>query len=118
MIIFGCLLAFAAAFAPRVILILAWIFSNRWSVVWKGDWIVPLLGIILLPYTTIMYMLVVNPVSGAVVGWDWMWIFLGVLLDIWKWTAVAQNRKQIPGYPQSEPVPPTTMAPPPEAPSA
>jgi hypothetical protein len=113
MILFGCLLAFAASFAPRLILILAWIFSERWQVVWRGDWLVPLLGIVFLPYTTIMFMLSVNAVTGTVTGWDWMWIFLGVLLDFWKWSAVAQNRKQIPGYPQSEtPAPPAASAPP------
>ena len=54
----GCLLGLALAAAPRLVLILAWIFSDRWARVWQGIWIVPLLGIIALPYTTAMYMLV------------------------------------------------------------
>ena len=65
MILFGCLLAFSAALAPRLVLILAWIFSDRWSKVWEGDFILPLLGIIFLPYTTIMYMLTVVAGSGS-----------------------------------------------------
>ena len=97
MILFGCLLAFTAAAAPRLVLILAWIFSPRWDLAFN-NWIWPLLGIIFLPYTTIMYMLAWSPGIG-IVGWDWMWILIGLLLDVWKWSAVAQNRKQVPGYP-------------------
>ena len=97
MILLGCLLAFAIAFAPHVILILAWIFSTRWPLVWGGDFIVPFLGIVFLPYTTIMYMLVYTP--KGIEGWDWIWILLGVTLDIVKWTGIANNRKQVPGYP-------------------
>jgi len=94
----GCLLAFGAAFLPRVVLILAWIFGSRWDRVFD-TWIWPLLGIIFLPYTTIMYLLVWSPTGLE--GWDWMWIALGVLLDGMKWAQIANNRKGIPGYPES-----------------
>ena len=98
MILFGCLLALTAAIAPRLVLILAWIFSNRWDLVWN-TWIWPLLGIIFLPYTTIMYLLAWSPTG--IQGWDWMWIGLGVLLDIMKWAQIANNRQGIPGYSES-----------------
>lgn len=91
MILLGCLLAFGLSVAPRLFLVLAWFFSERWQVVWQGEFLVPLLGIILLPYTTIMYMLVWT-VNG-IEGWDWMWIGLGLLLDFWKWQQVIQNRE-------------------------
>ena len=57
MILLGCLVAFGLAVAPRFFLVLAWLFSERWAIVWRGDFVVPLLGIIFLPFTTIMYML-------------------------------------------------------------
>ena len=76
----ACLLAMGFAVAPRLFLILAWIFSERWDRVWQGNWIAPLLGIMFLPYTTIMCMLVWTPTGIA--GWDWLWIGLGVLLDV------------------------------------
>lgn len=98
MILIGCLLAIGIAFAPRIFLVLAWIFSDRWNIVWQGQWLVPLLGIVFLPFTTVMYMLVWSP--AGIQGWDWMWIALGVLLDIMKWHQVAANRKSVPGYPQ------------------
>ena len=102
MLLFGCLLAWVAAFAPRLILILAWIFGNRWDVVWKGTWFWPLLGIIFAPYTTIMYVLAYTPGIG-ISGWDWMWIGLGVLLDIIKWSNMANNRRGVPGYDETYP---------------
>ncbi len=98
MILFGCMLGLAIAFAPRIMLILAWIFSDRWNAVWGSNWFWPLLGIIALPYTTVMYMLVWTAVGG-ISGWDWMWIIMGVMLDIMKWSQVVNNRKSVPGYP-------------------
>lgn len=112
MILFGCLLAFGIAIAPRIFLILAWIFSARWDLVWKNNWFVPLLGILFLPFTTVMYMLVWSPTG--IQGWDWMWIVLGVMLDIMKWGQIANNRKNIPGMQQGQ----TPAAPPPAAPAA
>ncbi len=99
MLLFGCLLAFGASVAPRLILILAWIFGRRWDLVWDGNWIVPLLGIIALPYTTIMYLLVWSP--SGLHGFDWVWLFLGVMLDIMKWSQIARNREGIPGQESS-----------------
>ncbi len=97
MILLGCLLAFSAAVAPRVVLVLAWIFGSRWDAVWGGDYLLPLLGIIFMPYTTIMYLLVWAPAlaGGAnIEGWDWMWIIIGVFLDIMKWGQMLANRKE------------------------
>ena len=97
-LLFGCVLAFGAAFVPRLVLLLAWIFSDRWNVVWQGNWFLPLMGIIFLPYTTIMYLLVWRPTGIS--GFDWVWIGLGLLLDIMKWSQIAASRRGIPGYPQ------------------
>jgi hypothetical protein len=96
MILLGCLLAYSAAVAPRFILILAWIFSARWPLVWGGDILLPLLGILVLPYTTIMYMLAWQPTvaGGGVEGVEWLWVLLGLFLDLWKYTQMAANRKQ------------------------
>ena len=94
----GCLLAMAAASAPRVVLIFMWIVGPRVNAAFN-NFVVPLLGLIFLPYTTIMYVLVWNIATG-VSGWDWMWIGLGFMLDIMKWAQIAANRKQVPGYPE------------------
>ena len=108
MLLFGCLLAIGASIAPRLILILAWLFGSRWDRVWQGNWILPLLGIIFLPYTTIMYLLVVGPAGLS--GFDWVWIFLGVMLDVMKWSQIAANRRGIPSQ-ESSSQPVTQTAP-------
>jgi len=97
MILLGCLLAFSIALAPRLVLILAWIFSDRWQVVWQNNFLLPLLGIIFLPFTTVMYMLAWSPAvagGGNIEGWDWLWIILGLVLDIGKWGQMLTNRKE------------------------
>lgn len=97
----GCLLALGLAVAPRLFLILSWIFSERWDVVWQGDWLIPLLGIIFLPFTMVMYMLVWSP--GGIVGWDWLWVLLGVLLDVMKWSSMVKYRRENEYYPETLP---------------
>ena len=65
------------------------------------SFIVPLLGIIFLPFTTLMYVMVWNPVGG-VTGWGWLWVILGVLLDLGSYTGSAYgNRNRMPGYSQT-----------------
>ena len=93
----GCLLAMGAAFAPRLVLILMWIFGTRIDAAFNNV-IIPILGIIFLPYTTIMYVLVWSPGVGLS-GWDWVWVLLGVGLDIMKWGQIVNKRKEVPGYP-------------------
>jgi hypothetical protein len=96
----------AAAFAPRVVLFFMWIIGPRVNAAFD-TFIVPLLGLIFLPYTTIMYVLVWSPATG-VAGWDWVWVLLGVALDVMKWGQIANKRKEIPGYPSEyEPTPRT-----------
>ena len=96
MVLLGCWLAMLAAFAPRVVLIFMWIVGPRVNAAFN-TWIWPLLGLIFLPYTTIFFVLVWSPVTG-VVGWDWVWIGMGVVLDLVKWGLIGENRRQIPGY--------------------
>ena len=76
-----CLVAVVGSFFPRIALLLMWIFTTYvdrafTSFVW------PLLGLIFLPYTTILYCLAFSPAAGGVVGANWIWVVIGVLLDI------------------------------------
>ena len=114
MLVFGCLLAMAAGFAPCLVLIIMWIVGPRVSAAFE-TWIWPLLGLIFLPYTTIMFVLLSKRVKG-VDGWDWVWIALGVWLDLMKWSRIYENRQNIPGYSQkpAEAVPASVDAPPAE----
>jgi hypothetical protein len=96
----GCLLAMLAGLAPRLVLLIAFIWSPRWDRM-DISWLWAILGFIFLPYTLIMYMLVWS--AGGIGGWDWLWIGLGVILDLMKWGVIGNSRKGVPGYPDSAP---------------
>lgn len=76
----GCLIALLAAFAPRVTLVILWIFTSLVDRAFSG-FILPLLGLLVLPYTTLFYVLAYAPVSG-VTGWGWFFVVLGFLFDV------------------------------------
>ena len=67
--------------------------------IWAGPrFIVPLLGIIFLPFTTLMYVLAYIPGVGLT-GWGWFWVILGVFLDMGAYgSSAAMNRRRMPGY--------------------
>ncbi len=90
----GCMLAMVAAVAPRLVLIFAWIFTE-WVDQAFDTFIVPLLGVLFLPYTTLMYVIVWSSGAG-VSGWDWLWVGLGVLLDIGKYAQFYRAREESP----------------------
>ena len=65
----GCLLVLLASFAPRLVLVLMWIFGDLVDRAFSG-FVIPLLGLVVLPYTTLFYVLAWSPVGG-VSGWGW-----------------------------------------------
>ena len=97
----GCLLAMLIGLAPRLALIIMAIAGERINIAFDTV-IFPILGWIFAPYTTIFYVLVYHPVTG-VTGWDWVWVGLGVLLDIMKWSQIVRNREGIPGQASKQP---------------
>ena len=76
----GCLLAVLAAISPRLALVLVWIFTNLVDRAFEG-FLLPLLGLIFLPLTTLIYVLAYRPVVG-VSGWGWFFVVLAVLFDL------------------------------------
>jgi hypothetical protein len=102
----GCLFVVFAAFFPRVVNILLWIARPQYfSVVFGGAWLWPLLGIIFLPFTTLMYVLMWPP--AGLNGFDWVWLGIAVLLDVSHWASSGYaNRNRMPGYGAPAPVTP------------
>ena len=67
------------------------------SAVFGGALIWPFLGLIFLPFTTLMYTLLYLP--GGLTGFDWVWVGIAFALDIGHYGYSAYgNRNQIPGY--------------------
>ena len=88
----GCLLALLAGFAPRLVLVILWIFSNLVDRAFTG-FLIPLLGLILFPYATLFYVLAYNPVTG-VAAWGWVFVVLGFLFDIGHWAGGGVTGRQ------------------------
>lgn len=86
---------------PRFFGAMWWLIQpGRWQLAfsgWAGGnlwWLWPMLGIIFLPWTTIMYILVA---PMGITGLDWLWIALAVVADIASYGG-GVGRKRIPSY--------------------
>ena len=94
-----CLFAMFAGFFPRIATLLLWLARPAlFSPAFGGAWLWPLLGVIFLPFTTLMYVILWGP-AGNLTGWDWMWLILAVFLDVSHYASAGYaNRDRIPGY--------------------
>jgi hypothetical protein len=89
-----CLIFLLALFAPRVAFALMWIFGDRVDVAF-GSALWPLLLLIFLPWTGIMYALTWSPIGG-VEGFDWVLVGIAVAVDIM--SAASRSAKKRLGY--------------------
>lgn len=74
-----CLLIILLLLGPRAVIIVWWLLA---PLVWDaafGTLLAPILGFIFLPWTTLVYVLVV---PGGIGGLDVLWLLLAVLLDV------------------------------------
>jgi len=84
-----CFLLVLFALGPRVALAVEWIFGHRVQLAFN-HWLTPLLGLIFLPWTTLMYVIVWSP--GGVHGASWLAVAAGVLLDVISYSGRATQR--------------------------
>ena len=76
-----CLLLIVILLFPRVVLVLTWIFSTYLQRAFSGGLVLPILGFIFLPLTTIVYTWEVN--SGMpTAGINLLWLLLAVIIDL------------------------------------
>jgi hypothetical protein len=57
-----------------------------------NTWIWPLLGLIFLPWTVLLYMLLY-----PVVGWEWVAVGFGLVADLGAYTGGFRNRRKVTG---------------------
>lgn len=96
-----CFLLLLFVAGSRIAGIFYWLFRPAmwnaaflgWPIVW---WLWPVLGLIFLPFTTIMYVLMA---PGGITGiWEWGFLILAVLLDVFgHGTGGWFNRDRMPG---------------------
>lgn len=91
-----CLLTILVFLGPRGAIFFWWLVDQaRWSRTFD-TFVLPALGFVFLPWTTLMYVLVA---PRGVVGFDWLWIALALFADIAFYAGGGyRNRRRIPGY--------------------
>ena len=88
----ACLLVILAAIFPRIVLVLVFLFSNYLERAYHGL-IVPLLGFIFLPLTTLVYAWFVNsrlPMEGV----NLIILIVAVVIDVGGWGSGAYHRRR------------------------
>lgn len=91
-----CLIAVLAFLGPRTGIVLWWLADqSRWDSAWD-NFIVPFLGFLFLPWTTLMFVAVAP--FGNVAGWDWLWLALALFVDLGSYGGGGYgNRDRVPG---------------------
>jgi hypothetical protein len=76
-----CLVLIVILGFPRLALVLMWLFSTYLQRAFHGGFLLPVLGFIFLPLTTIVYAWEINngmPTAGI----NLLWLLLAVLIDL------------------------------------
>jgi hypothetical protein len=90
----GCLFAIFAGIFPRLALFIIWLVRPRFVDAAFDTWIWPLLGLIFVPFATLLYILFYTPGVGLT-GWEWFWVVFAAVLDMMHLvaSAFARNRR-------------------------
>jgi hypothetical protein len=76
-----CVLLFVFLLFPRVALVLMWLFSTYLQRAFHGGLVLPVIGFIFLPLTTIVYAWELN--SGMpTAGINLVWLLVAVIIDL------------------------------------
>jgi len=90
-----CFFATMMFFGPRLAFLIYWLIPFGYAQINAAfnGWFWPLLGLIFLPWTILMYVIIF-----PVVGFDWLWLGLAFMADIASYGGGAYNRRRVPGY--------------------
>ncbi len=91
----GCLFLLITLLSPRLGILVLWLFTDYVNRAFSL-WLWPLLGLVFLPWTTLIYILVAAP-AGGISFWGWLMVGLGLLTDISAHVQSYTNREQARG---------------------
>ena len=95
----GCLTAFVSFFSRIALLIFYFSRPVAWNAAFPGGFLLPCLGFLFMPFTTMVYAWLMQGVGG-IPGGDWLWLGLARSLTSPPSPAPAMPIAQaIPGYP-------------------
>jgi hypothetical protein len=80
------------AMVPRLWIIGFWIFGGMLGDAYSS-WILPALGFVIAPWTTLLYAWMWAIGSTEVSGWEWLPVVIGVVLDLAFLAALARLRR-------------------------
>jgi hypothetical protein len=97
-----CAIAFLGILGPRALIVFWWLVDpTRWSVTFNNQVLLPALGFVFLPWTTIMYVLFWSPSGLPLLGW--LFVILGVVADLGTYGGGAfGNRDRVQSYYRQE----------------
>jgi hypothetical protein len=59
-----------------------------------NTWLIPLLGIIFLPFATLIYVILYTPGVGLI-AWEWFWVILAGIFDLAHLAAGIARRREL-----------------------
>ena len=89
----GCLVALLALISPRLALFFIWIFSDLLGRVFE-EWWIPLLGFLLLPWTTLAYAVMWSADTNRIEGFEWFIVVLAFLFDLTSYSQSGRMRRR------------------------
>ena len=91
-----CFFTILLLLGPRAAVAIWWLVRPVYYMTVFNTWIWPLLGLIFLPWVTLMYLIVA---PGGINGLDWLWLGLALVADLGTYGGGGYgNRDRIPGY--------------------
>src|SRR3954465_3560375 len=90
----GCLFAMFAGLFPRLALFIVWVARPALVAAAFNTWLIPLLGIIFLPFATLMYVILYTPGFGLT-AWEWLWVILPGIFDVAHRAAGIARRREL-----------------------
>jgi hypothetical protein len=91
-----CFVMVLGLLGPRFAFLYAWIFTDRVSLAFSGGFVIPLLGLLFLPWTALVYVLAWAPLTG-VSALGWAFVALGFVADIATYSSRSAQRRYYSG---------------------
>jgi len=76
-----CLALLLALISPRLALVAIWLFSDVLGRSFES-WLLPVIGFVLLPWTTLAYAVMWDTGTHAVTGFEWFVVVVAFLADL------------------------------------
>jgi hypothetical protein len=77
-----CVISSLFFLGPRAGLLIWWLVDqSRFNIVYN-NLLIPIIGFFFMPVTTLTYTLIYKPSFGSLVGLDWVWMIIAVMVDL------------------------------------